>query len=251
VWTVDFKGWFVTGDGRKCWPLTVLDSHSRYLLACEALTDSQGTTVRPVFERLFATYGLPAILRSDNGTPFASPGLAGLTALNVWWRRLGIRLERIAPGHPEQNGRHERFHRTLKAEVRIAADCVAQQVLFDAFASYYNTIRPHEALGQRTPASRYTSSHRLAPATLPDPAYPAQALVREVRTNGTVRCWGKELYLTPALAGEPVALLSQGNGRWLVLFAGELLGWCDEHEAILQGKPGHPDRLPYGPAISC
>ena len=250
VWTVDFKGWFVTTDGVKCYPLTIMDSHSRYLLACVALTETSGATVRPTFEWLFTTSGLPAIIRSDNGPPFASPGLNGFTALNVWWRRLGIRLERIAPGHPEQNGRHERLHRTLKAEVLIAADCAAQQRLFDAFLPYYNTQRPHEALRQRPPASLYTRSPRSAPATLPALSYPAQALVRVVRDNGTIRCWGKELYLTTALTGEAVALLPNANGQWWVVFAQELLGWCTEHEVVLRGKQGQTDRLLLGPAVT-
>jgi transposase InsO family protein len=252
VWTTDFKGWFRTGDGRKCFPLTVLDSASRYVLAGEALPDTHGTTVRPVFEGLFATYGLPAIIRSDNGTPFASTGFGGLTALNVWWRRLGIRLERIAPGHPEQNGRHERFHRTLKAEVSIAADCAAQQQLFDAFVVAFNTERPHEALGFRTPAAVYVGSARPYPAVLPAPRATPGAIARQVRHNGSVLFAGKEVYVTPALTGETIEFVAFAGSVWWVVFAGELLGWCetttgrvrgmtqqkqDAREAIVHGRP--------------
>jgi putative transposase len=242
VWSVDFKGKFLTADGLWCWPLTVLDSASRFLLGCIALPVTDGATVRRHFEVLFATYGLPAIIRSDNGTPFASAGLAGLTALSVWWRRLGIELERIEPGHPEQNGRHERFHRTLKAEVAIAADWQAQQLLFDVFQADYNTVRPHEALNQRTPASVYHRSERPYPAVLPEPRYPAHAEVRVVRGNGCVRLEGKELYLTPALAGEAIGLIPREDRSWWVLFGTVLLGWADEPDLKLQGQPQKGER---------
>lgn len=227
VWSIDFKGWFLTGDGQKCFPLTVLDSASRYLLACVALPTTHGTLVRPVFEDLFRRYGLPKILRSDNGTPFASTGLGGLTALSVWWRRLGIRLERIEPGHPEQNGRHERFHRTLKAEVGIAENQAAQQAQFAAFEQEYNVVRPHEALGQRPPASVYVPSPRPYPAELPHLPHPPDAEVRRVRRNGSVLFAGKEVYVTPALTGETIGLTTFAGTLWGVWFAGEIVGWCD------------------------
>ena len=154
VWCVDLKGWFLTGDGRRCDPLTMSDAYSRYLLCCQALGRSTGwLTVQPLFEAVFREYGLPVAIRNDNGPPFASVGLGGLSRLSVWWLRLGIALERIAPGHPEQNGRHERIHRTLKETVLQPPqqDLRRQQEAFDAFRKDYNEERPHGAIGQKTP----------------------------------------------------------------------------------------------------
>src|SRR5829696_2502091 len=175
TWTADFKGQFKTGDGRYCYPLTIADGASRYLLACRALTSVRTVEARPVFERLFRMYGLPVRLRSDNGVPFATTALARLSPLSVWWIRLGIRPELIEPGHPEQNGRHERMHKTLKAEATRppARDRRAQQRAFDRFRTEFNDERPHEALAQGTPASCYTASPRPYPMRLAPLEYPA------------------------------------------------------------------------------
>ena len=165
VWCTDFKGWFRTGDGRRCDPFTLSDAHSRYLLRCQAVAHPDDEHVRPIFEAAFGEHGLPLAIRSDNGPPFASPGAGGLSPLAVWWLKLGIRPERIVAGKPQQNGRHERVHRTLKQETATPpADGVpAQQQRFDAFRALYNHERPHEALGQQTPASAYRSSPRPYP----------------------------------------------------------------------------------------
>jgi putative transposase len=169
VWSTDFKGQFKTADGRWCYPLTLSDNFSRYLLCCRALHRPTGTRVKPWLECAFREYGLPSALRTDNGPPFASVGLAGLSRLSVWWIKLGIVPERIEPGHPEQNGRHERLHRTLKAEATKppGATLTAQQRRFDRFRAEYNEERPHAALNQRPPASVYTRSARDYPSRVP------------------------------------------------------------------------------------
>jgi transposase InsO family protein len=156
VWCADFKGWFRTRDGQRCEPLTISDAHTRYLLCCQVIgTSTSLVTVGPIFEATFREYGLPEAIRTDNGPPFASNGLAGLTELSVWWLRLGIRVERIQPGQPQQNGRHERMHRTLKEATTQPPqrNLRLQQQAFEAFRQEYNHQRPHEALGQRPPAS--------------------------------------------------------------------------------------------------
>jgi len=171
VWCADFKGWFRTGDGSKCTPLTISDGHSRYLLRCQGLDGSTGmTTVQPLFIATFREYGMPRAIRTDNGAPFASTGLGGLSALSVWWVRLGLDLERIQPGRPQQNGRHERMHRTLKAATAQPpqANLRRQQEVFDAFRREYNEERPHEALGQRPPAEVYQPAPRDYPERLPE-----------------------------------------------------------------------------------
>jgi len=169
VWAIDFKGWFRTGDGQRCDPLTLSDTHTRYLLRCQAVDQTGGKFIRPLLEASFREYGLPARILSDNGAPFASTGIGGLSRLSVWWLRLGIVPERIAPGHPEQNGRHERMHRTLKQETAQppARSVRAQQQVFDRFREEYNQERPHEALAMATPASVYAPSLRRFPERLP------------------------------------------------------------------------------------
>jgi len=163
VWCVDFKGWFRTGNGEKCYPLTLIDAYSRYLLRCEGAVDPDGRRVQTIFDSAFREFGLPSAIRSDNGPPFASTGAGGLTALSVWWLRLGIRLERIEPGKPQQNGRQERFHLTLKLDVPPERDLRAQQRAFDLYRVDYNEQRPHEALGQKPPATAYERSRRFYP----------------------------------------------------------------------------------------
>jgi putative transposase len=231
LWCVDFKGWFLTGNGRRCDPLTISDAYSRYLLCCQGLSGFTGRrVVQPLFERVFREYGLPTAIRSDNGAPFASVGLGGLSRLSVWWLRLGIGLERIAPGHPEQNGRHERMHRTLKEAVLHPPrrNLAAQQQAFDAFRSEYNEERPHEALNQHVPGSVYEPSRRDYPPRLAEPEYPVMWEKRGVRSNGEIRWQGKLVYLSQALIGQWVGLKPESDGIWRVHFMGEELGRLDE-----------------------
>lgn len=210
TWCVDFKGHFALGDRTRCYPLTLTDEVSRYLLKCEGLAKTDAAPVKLHLERAFREFGLPWRIRSDNGPPFATLAMGGLSQLAVWWIRLGITPERIRPGHPEENGRHERMHRTLKAETTApaAATLAAQQRVLDQFRHRYNDVRPHEALGQRPPRSCYTSSTRLMPAVLRSPEYPSQMKVRRVDETGRMRFAGqsKSTTISAWLAHEPVGL---------------------------------------------
>lgn len=238
VWACDFKGQFRTADGHLCYPLTVTDSYSRYVLGVEGLTSVGEPHSWPVFERLFRCYGLPQIIRSDNGSPFAAVrSLAGLTKLSVKWLKLGIRPERIRPGHPEQNGSHERMHRDLKHEtVRPpATSLAAQQQRFDRFRQIRNDDRPHEALGQKTPAEVYSASPRPYPSKLDEPTYPGHFEVRYVRHAGEIKFRNRYLYLSEALRGEHVGLEEFDDGRWSVYFAEYRLGHFDERELKVYG----------------
>jgi transposase InsO family protein len=232
VWCADFKGWFRTGDGNKCTPLTISDGHSRYLLRCQGLDGATGwVTVRPLFVATFREYGLPAALRTDNGPPFATQTLGGLSPLAVWWVRLGIRLERIEPGQPQQNGRHERMHRTLKeATARPPrANLRRQQEAFDEFRQEYNEERPHEALGQKPPAEFYAPSMRNYPERLPGQrGYPDDWEKRRVRKWGQIKWRGKDVRLTPALWGQEIGLEPVGEGEWALHFEHMRLGIFDE-----------------------
>src|SRR5215210_3162500 len=230
VWSADFKGQFLTADGVWCYPLTISDAASRYLLRCQALPSVGGVRVQPLFEAAFREYGLPTAIRTDNGPPFAAGGLGGLTELVVWWIELGIRPDRGRPGKPQDNGRHERLHRTLKAETASppAATMRAQQIAFDHFRQTYNTDRPHEALGQRPPATQYQPSGRPYPARIVPPTYPDADVSRIVRPNGTLRWRGAEIYVAAPLAGRPVGLTSQGDGQWDLAFGPLILGILDE-----------------------
>ena len=229
VWAADFKGWFRTGDGQRCDPLTLSDLYSRFLLRSQLVARATEEDVRPVFEAAFREYGLPERMRSDNGPPFASVGAGGLSRLAVWWVRLGIRPERIAPGHPEQNGEHERMHRTLKAETLRppAATPRAQQRALDAFRHAYNTERPHEALGQQPPAAWYTPSPRPYPERLPPLEYLDAVAVRRVRHNGEIKWRGAHVFISQALTGEFVGLDEVTDGHWRVCFGPVELGWLD------------------------
>ena len=242
VWCADFKGDFRLGDGTRCYPLTITDAHSRFLLRCQALPATDTGRVQPLFAATFREYGVPSVLRTDNGPPFASVGLAGLTALSVWWIKLGIIPERIRPGTPSENGRHERMHRTLKAEACAppAATLRGQQTACDRFRREYNTIRPHEALDQRPPAAVYTPASRPLPHRLPELTYPDADAVRWVRPNGAIRWHQAELYLPPTLSGEPVGLRHVGDGCWQVAFGPLVLGTFHEQTPILQ--PHRPSR---------
>src|SRR5438105_91166 len=204
TWCADFKGWFRTGDGMRCDPLTISDAQSRLLLRCQAMHHgTDATQVQPLFEATFREYGLPQRLRTDNGTPFATVGAGGLSTLSIWWIKLGIIPERIDPGRPSQNGRHERFHRTLNEATAQppAATIRAQQRRFDAFRQEYNHERPHEALGQEPPISCYAPSTRPYPKRLVEPTYPTADQVRQVRHNGEIRWSSGTIYVSTALSG--------------------------------------------------
>jgi hypothetical protein len=221
VWTIDYKGEFLTGDRRYCYPLTLRDAFSRYVLRCDALTAHTLAVTRPRLEQAFAEYGLPDRIRSDNGPPFGGPGLGRLSTLAVWWIRLGIIPERIEPGCPEQNGSHEQFHAVLKAETARppAANARAQHQRFRRFCHEYNRERPHEALGQTPPAAHYQRSARPLPRRLPPLEYPGHAEIRRVDQNGYVSWQGAPLFVSVALAREDVAFEEVDDGLWTVQFA--------------------------------
>ncbi len=220
VWAADFKGWFKTGDGCRVDPLTASDWKSRYLLCCHGPESTRYEHVRPEFKRTFREYGLPWAIRTDNGPPFASIGLGGLSRLSVWWVRLGIWPERIRPGHPEENGRHERIHKTLKEAVAKPpkATLRAQQKALERFRHEYNEQRPHEALGMQTPADCYQASQRPFPERLPEIEYGPGVEVRRVRSNGQIKWAGETLFLSEALIGEPVGLRQIDNEFWSIHF---------------------------------
>jgi transposase InsO family protein len=239
IWTVDFKGQFLTRDGLYCYPLTVVDHFSRYLLCCEALPDVRTQGVYRQFLQLFREHGLPDAIRSDNGSPFASTGIHGLTRLNVWWLQLGITHQRITPGNPQQNGAHERMHRTLKARAikPPAANLCLQQRLFNSFRRTYNDIRPHEALDDETPASRWKPSARPYPERLSPPQYPGHVEVRRVSNAGTFRLHSKQQFLSQALNGHFIGLEQVADGLWNILFYQTLLGRFDEEKKTITGAP--------------
>jgi transposase InsO family protein len=225
VWCADFKGWFRTADGVRCDPLTISDAHSRFLLDCRIVAPTR-EGVEPRFIRAFREFGVPRALRTDNGPPLASTGAGGLSRLSVTWVKLGIRLERIDPGAPQQNGRHERLHRTLKEQTSQppAATPKAQQQRFDAFRRHYNCERPHEALDQTTPASHYTASPRCYPERIEEPWYDADHAVRRVRGSGEIKWGGELIFISAALIGEPVGIAETEHGDWIVRFADIDLG---------------------------
>ena len=220
TWCIDFKGWFRTQDGIRCDPLTISDAHSRQLLCCQGMRSQNGAAVRTIMKRVFREYGLPATIRSDNGTPFASTALGGLSRLSIWWIKLGIVPERIAPGHPEQNGRHERMHATLKLEAinPPKATLRTQQKEFDRFRKEYNEERPHESHDQNPPASVYKTSERNYPSRISEIEYGPETTVRRVRTNGEIKWKGELVYLSEALVGEPVGLIPVSDRQWAISF---------------------------------
>jgi putative transposase len=230
TWSIDYKGQFRTGDDRLCYPLTISDNFSRYLITCRGLFHPDHDSTRPWLKRAFREYGLPLAIKSDNGTPFASTGLGGLSRLSAWCIRLMIRPERIEPGHPEQNGRHERMHKTLKESTckPPKPDMKEQQAAFDRFRPEYNRERPHEAHDMATPASVYYPSRRLFPEKLPPVEYDSWLTGRQVRSNGCIKWRGEFVYISQALAGEPVALRQVGEQTWEVMFSFYSLGILDE-----------------------
>jgi transposase InsO family protein len=236
VWCVDYKGHFSLGNGDRCEPLTINDLYSRYSLVCQALTTPRLEDTQKSFEIAFREYGLPCVIRSDNGPPFASVGLAGLSRLNIWWMKLGIRPERIQPGKPQQNGGQERFHRTLKQETASPPKQTrgAQQGAFTRFRGTYNHERPHEALGQRPPAELYEASPRSYPDRPPDDFdYRSGMEVRRVGKNGGIKFRQLKVFISETLDGENVGLEMVGDGLWTV-HAGPLeLGVLNERTAKL------------------
>jgi putative transposase len=242
LWAVDHKGWIRLGDGKRCEPLTMTDSFSRFLVAVEACESTSGAQAMPIFKRIFEEYGLPEAIRSDNGPPFASVGVTGLTALGVWWAKLGIHHERIAPGRPQQNGRHERFHLTLKEAMEPPSpDRAAQVARFEAFRSDYNHERPHQALDQTPPGKIYEPSPRLLPHKLPEPDYPSEADIRRVRANGEIKWAGVTLFVSETLIGEWVAIEEQETGELQMRFHAKPIGVIDPHQKRLR-RLGVPAR---------
>jgi putative transposase len=237
LWTADFKGQFRTGDGQYCYPLTLADQHTRYLLACHGLLSTQTVTAKPIFERAFREYGLPLAIRTDNGVPFATQAIHGLSYLNVWWMRLGILHQRSRPGCPQDNGAHERMHRTLKRQAikPVRGSCVAQQRNFTAFRHEYNEERPHERLNQQTPASQYHCSVRCYPERLPALEYPAHFLVKKITTGGTFRFQHRLLYLANAMVDQQIGLEETDDGIWAIHFKSVLLATFDERDYIITG----------------
>ena len=229
VWCADFKGHFRTGNGSRCNPLTISDHASRYLLCCRHLDHMSYEPTKMHFERTFRKYGMPEVIRTDNGAPFASVGLAGLSRLSYWWIRIGIYPERIEPGHPEQNGRHERMHKTLKGHTARppAKTIVQQQRRFNNFRAEYNDYRPHEALAMRTPAECYRSSPRQFPSRLPHVSYPDHMQVRRVRNHGDIRYLGRRLFTTESLGGQYIGIEQTDENRSFLWYCGYLLGQLD------------------------
>ena len=237
LWTADFKGQFRTGDGQYCYPLTLADQHTRYLLACRGVRSTQTVTAKPIFERAFRDFGLPLAIRTDNGVPFATQAIHGLSYLNVWWMRLGILHQRSRPGCPQDNGAHERMHRTLKRQAikPVRASCAAQQRNFDAFRREYNDERPHERLQQATPASQYRASARHYPERLPALEYPGHFLVKKITTGGTFRFRTRLLYLANAMVDQHIGLEETDDGIWTIHFNTVLLATFDERDYIIRG----------------
>jgi putative transposase len=246
LWCADYKGEFMLGNRRYCYPLTITDFASRYLLTCEALSTTQERFAFTAFDRAFKEFGLPEAIRTDNGVPFAGPtALYRLSKLAVWWLRLGIRIERIAPGHPQQNGRHERMHRTLKAEATkpAAPNVLQQQARFDTFVARYNHERPHQALGMTVPAALYTRSTRVYRG-LEDLSYPFADATFTVTHCGRICFHGRKINLSHVLAGQNVGVTQVGERIWLVTFMQYDLGYFDDEVGRLE-----PIANPFGPKV--
>jgi putative transposase len=246
LWCADYKGEFMLGDRRYCYPLTITDFASRYLLTCEALSTTQEKFAFTVFERTFKEFGLPHAIRTDNGVPFASAhALYGLSKLAVWWLRLGIEIERIKPGHPEQNGRHERMHLTLKKEATkpAAANVLQQQARFDAFIEQYNRDRPHQGLGMKVPADVYARSARVYRG-LEALTYPFHDATFTVTQCGRICFKARKVNLSHVFAGQNVGVTQVGERVWLVTFMRYDLGYFDDETCRLE-----PIENPFGPKV--
>ena len=244
LWCVDFKGEFKTRDGRYCYPLTVTDSYSRYLLGCQGLLSTETLGAKEVFTHLFKKYGLPKAIRSDNGTPFASTALGRLSQLSVWWIRLGIRPELIEPGHPQQNGQHERMHRTLKAETTRPpeANLAKQQRVFNRFRQEYNEVRPHEGIGLKTPETLYETSPLLLPKEVPELVYPAHFETRLVSKNSGIRWNSQWVAVSQTCAGLHVGLEQVDHGLWDVYLGPVKLGRLLEEKLRIEDHLGRLKR---------
>ncbi|HEU4875778.1 MAG TPA: integrase core domain-containing protein [Pyrinomonadaceae bacterium] len=227
-WSADFKGDFLLGNGRRCYPLTISDNFSRYLLLCRALERPRQEEVRYWFEWVFREAGLPEVIRTDNGAPFASLALGGISQLSKWWIKLGIKPERIQPGKPAQNGRHERMHRTLKEAVAPQRDLQQQQQQYDPFVEEYNWDRSHEALERKPPGSIHCFSPRSYPAKLPEVQYESGITVRQVRHKGEIKWRGELIYISEVLAKEPIGLKPIDNDKWELRYSFHPLGVLDE-----------------------
>jgi putative transposase len=247
VWTADFKGQFRLGDGTLCYPLTIADGYSRMLLSCRALTSTQVIESRPVFVRAFQEYGLPTRIRSDNGVPFATQALGRLSPLSVWWVRLGILPDLIEPASPQQNGRHERMHRTLKRDCTRPprASRRAQQQRFDAWRGEFNELRPHEALADATPASYYRPSPRFYPRRLPPLEYPGHYEIRRVSYNGGIRWRCTWVNVSQTLGGEVLGFVEIDDGEWDVYFGPLRLGRFHERTSLIEDVLGRHYRRHY------
>jgi putative transposase len=246
LWCADYKGEFMLGNRRYCYPLTITDFATRYLLTCEALATTQETFAFTVFERTFKEFGLPQRIRTDNGVPFASAhALYGLSKLSVWWLRLGIQIERIRPGHPQQNGRHERMHLTLKKEATkpAVANVLQQQARFDTFVQQYNRERPHQALGMKVPADLYARSPRVYRG-LEDLTYPFHGQTIAVTRCGRICFKGRKVNLSHVFAGQNVGVTQVGERIWLVTFMQYDLGYFDDETCRLE-----PIENPFGPKV--
>ena len=241
VWCTDFKGWFRTQDGCRCDPLTLVDHYSRYLLRCQLLAQTGYEWTRDLLEAAFCQYGLPDVIRSDNGPPFATHGIAGLSKLSVWWLRLGIRPERITPGKPQENGVQERLHLTLKQETATPPRGTwrAQQRCMDRFREQYNEVRPHEALAQKVPASLYTPSLRTYPDRLPEPEYPRHMLVRRVQKKGEFYWRHGGVFLGEALAKQTIGLEPMDERYYRVYFITVPLGIFDSNTFKMLSRRQH------------
>jgi transposase InsO family protein len=239
VWSADFKGWFRTQDGKRVDPLTISDNYSRYLFRCQRVAAADTLHSKPVFEAAFREFGLPLRIRTDNGAPFGSNGESGLTALSAWWIKLGIVPERIEAGKPQQNGRHERMHRTLKQETASppAANHRRQQERFDHFRTEYNQERPHQAIGQKTPASLYQSSPRFYSGRPKPPEYPLDWQVRRVSPGGQFRWANSSVFVAHALAADSVGLEPVGERLWCVWFYSYEIGLFDEAKLRVRRPP--------------
>jgi putative transposase len=239
VWTVDFKGWFRTADGERCDPLTLSDAHSRYLLRCQAVERPNDASVWPIFDAAFREFGLPKAVRSDNGPPFASRAAGGLSRLAVRLIKAGIVPERIEPGKPQQNGRHERFHLTLQHDTATppAANRRAQQRRFDAFRKIYNEERPHEALGQTPPARSYAISPRRYSGRLREPEYPEAVHVRRVRAKGEIKWRGDLIFISEVLAGEIIGCEESDDGICTLRYGPIVLGYIDSRSRLVRCTP--------------
>ena len=236
LWSVDFKGQFLLKNGTWCYPLTIMDHYSRYLLACKGLNTTNTASSKQVFERLFKEYGLPLRIRSDNGVPFSSQAPGGLSTLSIWWIRLGIHPERIKPGKPQQNGQHERMHLTLKNSIShdIMPSFEEQQVVLDDFVKVYNTERPHESLEQTFPKDWYLPSEREYPKQLPEITYPDYFIKRKVSFSGTIYWGNGQIYISNTLKGEIVGMQEVDNGIWDLYFGPIRLGSVDKN--CVKGK---------------